>query len=140
MLKNKILISLILTVIVLSSLGFIYNANAQKQVIMNNPLDATNKKNLGNIWQSIVKMFLELIGVASLFVFVYAGFTFLVSAGNAEKTKKARDTMLYAVLGIFLAMAAYVILSFVFSTIETSVKPINNGQAVQAPNPGNQVQ
>jgi len=118
--KNKRFLILALFIIIMSSLIVFSLANAQ-QIIVNNPLDPTNKKDIGSVWVAVVKTILGFIGVASLVVFIYAGFTFLISAGNAEKTRKAKDTIIYAVLGIFLAMAAYAILSFVFSTIEGAI-------------------
>jgi hypothetical protein len=73
------------------------------------------------LWARIIKALLGLVGIASLVAFVYAGFIFLISAGSSEQVKKAKDTMVYAVLGIFISMAAYVILNFVFKALQGSL-------------------
>jgi hypothetical protein len=70
------------------------------------------------LYARVIGAFLGFVGVASLVTFVYAGFSFLISAGNPEKIKKAKDIMLYAVIGIIVSMASYAILNFIFTTIE----------------------
>lgn len=148
--KKRILIFFILLAIIMPTLIMVPSVKAaddKQQTIINNPLDPTNtkitnenKQDIGVFWERVVKAILILIGSVSLVIFIYAGFIFLVSAGNVEKTKKARDTLLYAVLGIFLATATYAILSFVFKTFETSVRDTSSGQPTQVINTGNQAQ
>ena len=76
--------------------------------------------NIEKVIARIVTTLLGLVGVASLVAFVYAGFIFIFSAGNAERVKKAKETMLYAVIGVAVAMASYAILSWIFKTLETA--------------------
>ena len=82
----------------------------------------TDPLNLGgeidNLWIRIIEALLGFVAIASLVTFVYAGFMFLISTGNAEKVKKAKDTIVYAILGIFLSIASYSILSFIFKILE----------------------
>lgn len=72
------------------------------------------------LYARIIKGLLGFVGITALLAFVYAGFLFLTSTGNPEQVKKAKDTMIYAVIGITVAMTSYAILNFVFSTLETS--------------------
>ena len=91
------------------------------QVILHDPMNLgnhTNYEDLGNLWGRIIQALLILVGTASLVVFVYAGFLFLTSSGNSETTKKARDTIIYAILGIFISMGAYIILKNIFGSFE----------------------
>jgi len=73
---------------------------------------------IGNLWVRLIGALLGFVAIASLVTFVYAGFMFLISTGNAEKVKKAKDIIIYAVLGIFISIASYTILSFIFKTLE----------------------
>ncbi len=95
------------------------NGNSGSSVSLQDPLGLNG--NVEGLFVRIIKVLLGLVGIASLVAFVYAGFMFLISAGNSERVKKAKDTMVYAVLGIFISMAAYVILSFVFQALEGSL-------------------
>jgi len=72
------------------------------------------------LYGRIISGLLGFVGIVSLVAFVYAGFVFLISAGNPERVKKAKDTMIYAVIGVFVSMASYAILNFIFTTLEES--------------------
>ena len=86
------------------------------QVTLQDPLGL--KGDIQKLWANIITALLGFVGVASLVSFVYAGFMFLVSTGSPERVKKAKDIMLYAVIGVFVSMASYAILSFVFTLLE----------------------
>lgn len=79
------------------------------------------KGDISNLWIKIIKAMLGFVAIASLVTFVYAGFMFLISTGNAEKIKKAKDTIVYAILGIFISIASFVILNFILSILEGSL-------------------
>ena len=59
----------------------------------------------------LIKAALGLIGAVSLFVFIMGGFKWLTSLGNAEKVSKGAKTMLWAVLGLIITFASYLILN-----------------------------
>jgi len=52
-------------------------------------------------------------GAASVIVIVVAGIIFAVSAGDKKKIKMAKDSLLYAVIGLVISMSAYAITSFI---------------------------
>ncbi|MEI6170033.1 MAG: hypothetical protein WCP56_03475 [Candidatus Saccharibacteria bacterium] len=52
-------------------------------------------------------------GAASVIVIVVAGIIFAVSAGDEKKIKMAKDSLLYAVIGLVISMSAYAITSFI---------------------------
>ncbi len=95
------------------------NSGSQDSASLQDPLGLNG--DVTALWARIIKALLGLVGIASLVAFVYAGFIFLISAGSSEQVKKAKDTMVYAVLGIFISMAAYVILNFVFKALQGSL-------------------
>lgn len=68
---------------------------------------------LGNV----IKTGLGIIGSVTLVVFIYGGFLWLISAGNQEQVKKGTQTMLWAVIGIFIIFASYGILTLVLNAI-----------------------
>lgn len=61
----------------------------------------------------VIQVVLGLIGILSVAVMVYGGFTYLTSTGNPAKTTKARNILLYGVVGIVVAGLAYAIVYFV---------------------------
>jgi hypothetical protein len=48
---------------------------------------------------------------------IYAGFRYVTSAGNAEATKNARSTIMYAVIGLIIIALAQVIVHFVLRNV-----------------------
>lgn len=79
-------------------------------VSLENPLGTTN---ISEILGSIVKKLLTILGSISLLVLVAGGFLWLTSAGNAEKVKLGTNTMLYAIIGLFIIFSSYAILNTV---------------------------
>lgn len=60
------------------------------------------------------------ISVAVLFavlVFAYAGFLFMTSSFNAHNREKARTVMLHAVIGLLIALSAWLVVDFVMKAL-----------------------
>ena len=77
---------------------------------------------IGNIIASVV----GILGALILLVFIYGGFLWVTSGGKPERIKKGRDTMLWAVIGLFLIFAAYAILSTVIQGLGVTQPPLPN--------------
>jgi uncharacterized membrane protein len=52
-------------------------------------------------------------GVAAVIVIVVAGIFYAISQGEAAKIKRAKDAILYSVIGLVVIMFAFVITNFV---------------------------
>ena len=68
--------------------------------------------------QNVINIMLFIIGIIAVIVIVIAGIMYATSGGNAEQTKKAKDAILYAVIGIIVAVMAYAIVGFVTQNIK----------------------
>lgn len=55
---------------------------------------------------------LGIIGAFALCYFIYGGFILILSSGNPEQVKKGTDTMLAALIGIFIVFVAYMLIKF----------------------------
>ncbi|MDD5340925.1 MAG: hypothetical protein PHC97_00635 [Patescibacteria group bacterium] len=69
----------------------------------------------------IIKSILTLLGIIFVGLILYGGFIYMTSQGEADKTKKAKSTIMYAVIGLIIVIAAYSIASFVLNSITESV-------------------
>lgn len=69
--------------------------------------------NLICLFLSVIRLVLGAIGVFALFMFIYGGFLMMSSAGNADQVKKAKDTLVWATLGLVVILGSWVFLSFV---------------------------
>lgn len=65
----------------------------------------------------VIQILTIIIGVASVIVIIVGGLQYILSAGEAQKTAKAKDTILYAVIGLVVAVFAQAIISFVLTRL-----------------------
>ena len=61
-------------------------------------------------------------GIVSAAFLVYGGIQYTTAAGDPNKLKKAKDTILYSLIGLIIVALALVITAFVSSTIRDSAK------------------
>lgn len=58
---------------------------------------------------NIINYFVFFLGVIAVLAIVYAGILFITSGGDAEKTLRARNTLIYAIIGIIIIVLAFAI-------------------------------
>jgi hypothetical protein len=63
--------------------------------------------------KAIINVLLSLVGVVSVIMIIYGGFRYALSGGDENSVKAAKDTILYAVIGLIVAILAFVIVNFV---------------------------
>lgn len=68
-------------------------------------------------YSNVLTLLLALLGSASLIIIIYAGFRLITSRGNPEAIGKLRSTLLYAAIGLFVALSAGAIVGFVTSRL-----------------------
>lgn len=68
---------------------------------------------LPTIITNITNILLFLLGAVSVIMLVVGGFKYTTSNGNPEQIKSAKNTIMYAIVGVVIAMAAYAIVSWV---------------------------
>jgi hypothetical protein len=71
----------------------------------------------GQIINDVINFVSILVGVAAVIMIIYAGFRLVTSGGSAESTKSAKDTILYAIIGLVVVVFAQVIVKFVLVKI-----------------------
>lgn len=54
-----------------------------------------------------------LLGIVAIVVIIIGGITYATSAGNSSSVTKAKNMILYAVVGIVIVITAYAITNFV---------------------------
>ena len=64
--------------------------------------------------QPILNVFYFVIGFLAVFFIVFGGIKYIMSSGDANKTATAKNTILYAAIGLIVALAAYAITNFVY--------------------------
>jgi cbb3-type cytochrome oxidase subunit 3 len=65
----------------------------------------------------IVGAVLGFIGVIFLILMIFAGFTWMMSAGNEQTVDKAKNLITAAIIGLIIVLAAYAITAFIGNQI-----------------------
>ncbi len=63
--------------------------------------------------KNIIDLLFYAAGVVAVIAIIYGGIKFIVADGDASKIKGGRDTIMYAVVGLVVAIMAYSIVGFV---------------------------
>ena len=64
----------------------------------------------GIVGKSLTPMF---IGVTFLGIMIYAGFTWMMARGNEQEVERAKNIIIYAVIGLVVVLAAYAIVKII---------------------------
>lgn len=65
----------------------------------------------------LLQLVFGVLGALALFFVIYGGFKFVVSDGEPDKIAKARQTIIYAIIGLIIAISAEVIVTFTIGRI-----------------------
>ena len=65
----------------------------------------------------LIRVALSVIGILAVGVIVLGGITYITSTGDAVKTQRAKNTILYGVVGLIVALMAFTIVHFISISI-----------------------
>jgi hypothetical protein len=80
-----------------------------------NASGGTGQATLGSRIQTLVNVLLFILGAIAVVMIVIGGIRYATSNGDSGSIKTAKDTILYAVIGLIAAIMAYAIVNFVVS-------------------------
>lgn len=92
-------------------------AGSVMAVEIKNPLTGVN--NFKDLLTNIFKAAAGIVGVLGTLMIVISGFLFMTSAGSPEKIKTAKTALLYAIIGMLIALLS----SGIAATITSVMKP-----------------
>lgn len=72
------------------------------------------------VFKTITNVLLFVIGAISVIMLIIGGIRYVVSGGDSGAVTSAKNTILYAVIGIVVAILAYALVNFVISSFATT--------------------
>jgi len=72
---------------------------------------------LPQVLGNVADVLIFLIGAVSVIMIIVGGLRYVLSNGDSKNAAAAKDTILYAVVGVVVAIAAYAIVKFVLDNI-----------------------
>ncbi len=67
--------------------------------------------------QTIVNILLTIVGIIAAVMLIIGGIRYVTSQGESEQTEKAKNTILYALIGLIVIGLSAVIVNFVLSAV-----------------------
>lgn len=64
-----------------------------------------------------IRLFSIVLGIASVIVIILSGLRFVLANGDANSVKQARNTIIYAIVGLVIALTAQAIVSLVLTKL-----------------------
>jgi hypothetical protein len=78
---------------------------------------------IGKLANEVVKLFSIIVGAISVIMIIYGGLRYITSGGDSGRVGSAKNTLIYAVLGLLIVALAQLIVHFVLNQSNN----INNG-------------
>lgn len=76
-----------------------------------------NDVNLMGTLNTIINVALGVIGFLAVVMIIVGGVQYTTSAGDAQKVTKAKNTIMYGIIGLVIALLAYAIVNFVLANV-----------------------
>ena len=81
-----------------------------------NPVGDGSSDLTGNV-TNILNVVIGVLGIVAVIVIIIGGIQYMTSTGDAGKVKKAKDPILYGVIGLVVVILAFAIVNFVIANI-----------------------
>jgi hypothetical protein len=75
----------------------------------------------GGIFSTITNTLLFILGAISVIMIIVGGLRYVISDGDSAAVTAAKNTILYAIVGVIVAILAYAIINFVIGSLGTGL-------------------
>ncbi len=72
----------------------------------------------GGVFPKIANLLIFLVGALAVIMLIWGGLQYVISAGDSKRVESAKNTILYSIIGIVVAILAYAIVNFVVTNIK----------------------
>ena len=76
----------------------------------------------GGLISILINFLLWTVGILSVVMIIFSGFRYITSAGDAAKTKSAQTALTYSIVGLIVAVLAWVIVKMILRQFGIEVK------------------
>lgn len=91
------------------------------------PAGLTTQATIPGIIGSVINAILTFVGVYLVLLFLYAGFKFMMSNGNADQVKEATKMIRNAIIGLIIVAASFALTSFVLNSLSGVATGVSGG-------------
>ena len=76
------------------------------------------KQDLPDVITTIINVMLFIAGALAVIMIIYGGIRYITAHGDEKQVKVAKDTIVYSVVGLIIAILAYALVTFIFNTFK----------------------
>ncbi len=76
--------------------------------------------NLEDVAKRVINVILYIVGILAVVMIIIGGVQYTTSAGDQAAVTKAKNTIMYGLIGLAVAVLAYAIVNFVITKITTA--------------------
>ena len=69
------------------------------------------------VFTGITNTILYVVGIISVIMLIFGGIKYALSAGDSKKVTDAKNTILYAIIGLIITILSYSIVNFVLNVV-----------------------
>ena len=80
---------------------------------------------LSGIASKIVNIFSIIVGIVAVLMIIYGGFKYITSGGDSGNVSGAKNTLIYAIIGLIIVALAQIIVHFVINTATSSTTGVS---------------
>lgn len=77
-------------------------------------------------FKQITNTILYIVGIIAVIMLIIGGIKYVLSGGDGKKVTDAKNTVLYAIIGLVISFFAYAIVNFVITALPSSDKQANS--------------
>ena len=82
------------------------------------------------VFKQVTNTILYIVGIVAVLMLIIGGIKYVVSGGDSKQVTDAKNTVLYAIIGLVIAFLAYAIVNFVISALPSSEEEIEQTSAL----------
>ena len=65
----------------------------------------------------VINLMLFIVGILAVIMLIWGGIRYVISGGDATKVKDAKNTILYAIVGLIVAILGYAVVNWVIGVV-----------------------
>lgn len=75
--------------------------------------DVATLKCIPAVFLNVLNALLAFVGFFALFLFIFSGYKYMNSGGDAKKLEGARGTLIYGILGLLIVLFSFLIIQII---------------------------
>jgi uncharacterized membrane protein len=79
---------------------------------------ASKSEDATSMAKKVINVMLFALGITAVFMIIWGSIKYVISRGDPANIKAAKDTVMYAVVGLVVALFAYAIVNFVIGALK----------------------